>query len=84
MEARGPRPLDKLALQAADLVLVDTPEHLSMVPGHLRARGVVVPVGAPSQWFASRGPVNVRDGPLRVVFFGLFTPLQGTVTIGAR
>ncbi|MEG3614334.1 glycosyltransferase [Isoptericola haloaureus] len=43
---------------------------------------VVVPVGAPDGWFeASDGGTPAGTDPLRVVFFGLFTPLQGAVTI---
>ncbi|SKC36260.1 glycosyltransferase [Krasilnikoviella flava] len=78
------RGLDRLAAACADVVLLDTPEHLRMLgelaPRRAR-RGLVVPVGAPAQWFDA-APAAVRDpardgGPLRVVFFGLFTPLQG-------
>ena len=43
-------------------------------------RAVVVPVGAPEQWFS---PPRVLGGShLRVIFFGLYTPLQGAPTIG--
>lgn len=87
------RGLDRVATACADVVLLDTPEHLRMlgelVPSRA-ARGLVVPVGAPQAWFDA-APVRpaasddaVADAaaddarPLRVVFFGLFTPLQGT------
>ena len=43
-------------------------------------RAVVVPVGAPDTWFPPPRHGGVPE-PLRVVFFGLFTPLQGAVTI---
>ncbi|MFE5334700.1 glycosyltransferase [Isoptericola sp. NPDC056573] len=83
------RGLDRVATSCADVVLLDTPEHLRMlgelVPARAR-RGLVVPVGAPQAWFDAApvrtGPAGdgaTDDGrPLRVVFFGLFTPLQGT------
>ncbi|WP_425956327.1 glycosyltransferase [Xylanimonas sp. McL0601] len=77
--------LDRAATGAADVVLVDTAEHLAMLrePG----KGVVVPVGAPDAWFAAgesdAAAPAPRDGePLRVVFFGLYTPLQGAPVIG--
>ncbi|WP_255371600.1 glycosyltransferase [Cellulosimicrobium sp. CUA-896] len=75
--------LDRLATRCADLVLTDTDEHRRMLrrPG----RGVVVPVGAPQAWFdAAPAPVaRHAGGSLRVVFFGLYTPLQGAPVIGA-
>ena len=80
------RGLDRVATSCADVVLLDTPEHLrllgELVPSRAR-RGLVVPVGAPQAWFdAARAVAGERaadgDRPLRVVFFGLFTPLQGT------
>ena len=71
------RLLDRWATRRADLVVVDTDEHAGAIT---QARVVVVPVGAPDEWFqVSSAP---SDGPLRVVFFGLHTPLQGTPTIG--
>jgi glycosyltransferase involved in cell wall biosynthesis len=77
------RGLDSAALRAADVVLVDTAERLPELTDRARDRAVVVPVGATAAWFeagaAARGPRP--DGPLRVVFVGLFTPLQGTETI---
>jgi glycosyltransferase involved in cell wall biosynthesis len=103
----GPRQLllrmiDSAALRAADIVVVDTDEHLAALPPRHRARAVVVPVGAPAAWYeaarpAVGGPTTASDattadgpttaddppGPLRVVFYGLYTPLQGTPVIGA-
>jgi glycosyltransferase involved in cell wall biosynthesis len=77
--------LDRRALTAADVVVVDTEENGRLVPADLADRVVVVPVGAPAAWFTAgeaHGPRGDGD-PLRVVFFGLFTPLQGTPAIGA-
>jgi glycosyltransferase involved in cell wall biosynthesis len=71
--------LDALAARCADVVVVDTAEHLELLPDTLRHKGLVVPVGAPDEWFTD-APVAVRR-PLKVVFFGLFTPLQGAPTI---
>lgn len=83
------RGLDERALRAADLVVVDTDEHRDALPAEHRARAVVVPVGAPRAWFTAADDAAPyvaagRDiAPLRVVFFGLYTPLQGTPVIGA-
>jgi glycosyltransferase involved in cell wall biosynthesis len=83
--------IDSAALRAADIVVVDTDEHLAALPPRYRSRAVVVPVGAPAAWYEAASP----DGPpattpspggppeaLRVVFYGLYTPLQGTPVIG--
>ena len=77
------RALDRRALAAADIVLVDTLEHLDMLPD--RTKGVHVPVGARAEWFEARalGRTDGGDDPLSLVFFGLFTPLQGAPTIAA-
>ena len=79
------RALDDVALRAASVVLVDTDEHAEALPTRYRDRAVVVPVGADDRWFAAgaaRGHRSARDsGRLSVVFFGLFTPLQGTPVI---
>jgi glycosyltransferase involved in cell wall biosynthesis len=93
------RMIDAGALAAADVIVVDTDEHLATLPERHRGRGVVVPVGAPAAWYdAGRAgaaqaddpqdpPSSVQapgeDRPLRVVFYGLYTPLQGTPTIGS-
>jgi glycosyltransferase involved in cell wall biosynthesis/SAM-dependent methyltransferase len=82
------RLIDSAALRSADIVVVDTEEHLAALPPRHQGRAVVVPVGAPQMWYeAARqaGPAASDDvsGPLRVVFYGLYTPLQGTPVIGA-
>jgi glycosyltransferase involved in cell wall biosynthesis/SAM-dependent methyltransferase len=79
------RMIDSAALRAADVIVVDTDEHLAALPPRQAARTVVVPVGAPGAWLAAARPAEPQDasGPLRVVFYGLYTPLQGTPVIGA-
>ena len=78
------RLIDAAALRAADVVLVDTEEHRAALPRRYRPRAVVVPVGAPASWFAAgTAAAGPATGPLRVVFYGLYTPLQGTPVIGA-
>ena len=77
------RRLDAAALGAADVVLVDTDEHRDALPGTHRRRALVVPVGAPQAWYADPRPAADPGQPLRAVFFGLFTPLQGAPVIGA-
>ncbi len=81
------RRLDRLALRSATLILLDTVEHRGLVPRRLRAKTLVVPVGASDAWFSAGvarealpGPSGTR--PLRIVFYGLFTPLQGAPTVG--
>lgn len=91
------RRLDRAALRAADVVLVDTQEHRDLVPEALRPKTVVAPVGAPAAWFEAAPeketdkstvpplPAPAADtalDPLRVIFFGLYTPLQGAPVIG--
>lgn len=71
--------LDRAALSAADVIVVDTEEQRAALPLGAE-RAVVVPVGASESWFcAPREPA----GRVRVVFFGLYTPLQGAAVIGA-
>jgi len=78
--------IDAAALRAADIVVVDTEEHREPLPERYKAKAVVVPVGAPTPWHAAaRDASDASAGesrPLRVVFYGLFTPLQGTPVIG--
>lgn len=73
--------IDRAALAQADTVLVDTDEQAAELPTRHRSKAVVVLVGAPDAWFdvaRSRDPAL----PMSVIFVGLFTPLQGTPTIG--
>jgi glycosyltransferase involved in cell wall biosynthesis len=84
------RMIDAAALAAAAVVLVDTEEHRAALPERYRSRAVVVPVGAPAGWFAAAARAGLEPGgradghgPLRVVFYGLYTPLQGTPVIAA-
>jgi len=78
--------IDAGALKSADIIVLDTDEHLANLPEEHRSRGVVVPVGAPEDWFAA-APVEGGEPqddarPLSVAFFGLYTPLQGAPVIG--
>ncbi len=106
--------VDRAAVCAADVVVVDTELQAGMLPDSARGRAVVAPVGAQEQWRAAGrraagrppgpgpeqdrpgrqdpvpspmggvgGPAERRPAALRVVFFGLYTPLQGAPTIGA-
>ncbi len=77
------RLIDSAALRSADVIVVDTDEHLAVLPARHRARAIVVPAGAPSAWLAAAGQHAASDGALRVVFYGLYTPLQGTPVVGA-
>jgi glycosyltransferase involved in cell wall biosynthesis len=77
--------LDRQALTAADVIVLDTAEHSVMVPAELSHRVVIAPVGADAAWFAAgeRAVGSPAPGdPVKVVFFGLYTPLQGAVIIG--
>lgn len=79
--------IDSGALRRAEVIAVDTDEHLGTLPAEHRDRAVVVPVGAPQSWFDAAPQESAGDGadtdrPLRVLFFGLYTPLQGAAVIG--
>ncbi len=80
--------LDTLAIRCADVVVVDTEEHAAMVVPSQRHKVEVVKIGASAEWFKAAEeilavvPTPAADPPLRVVFFGLFTPLQGATVIG--
>ena len=74
------RALDRLAIACASLVVVDTEEHADLMPASARRKAVIAPVGSPDEWFAE--PSEFESSPLRVLFFGLFTPLQGAPVIG--
>ena len=75
--------LDEFAVRCADVVVLDTEEQIALLPERARHKAVVVPVGASADWFAAadtRSPASPAS--LRVVFFGVYTPLQGAVVIG--
>ncbi|GIF72898.1 glycosyltransferase [Asanoa siamensis] len=84
LKAKLMRWIDRGALRCADVVVVDTDEHLAALPADAAARGVVALVGAGAQWFAAGAarPVADPSRPLKVVFVGLFTPLHGTEYLG--
>jgi glycosyltransferase involved in cell wall biosynthesis len=76
--------IDAAALRAADIVVVDTAEHVDIVPEKYRSKVLVVHVGAPLPWHAAATEPSLNaSSPLKVVFYGLYTPLQGTPVIGA-
>ncbi|NNE96077.1 MAG: glycosyltransferase [Acidimicrobiales bacterium] len=72
--------LDGWALRRADLVLCDTDEQATQVIDR-SAAVEVVPVGAPLSWLEAGADAPAPTGPLKVVFVGLFTPLQGASVI---
>lgn len=77
--------LDRRALAAADVIVLDTEEHRRRVPAQFADRTVVCHVGADHRWFDAgqeSAPDPAAGEPVRAVFYGLFTPLQGAVTIG--
>ena len=73
--------IDSAALWAADIVMLDTVEHLDIVPDKYQNKVVVVQVGAPNPYHAA-AVEPPATGPLKVIFAGLYTPLQGTPVIG--
>ncbi len=75
--------LDRAAMAAADLIVVDTEASATLVPSRSRDTVVVCPVGAGEPWFAARRLDRPTDAPTRVIFYGAHTPLQGTPVIGA-
>ncbi|TQS45561.1 glycosyltransferase [Cryptosporangium phraense] len=74
--------IDRKALNSADVVVVDTPEHLAALPTDAHDKAVVTPVGATRAWFAAQTADRADSEPLQVVFVGLFTPLHGTAYLG--
>ena len=78
--------LDSAAVGAADVIVADTAEsaeRIALATGTSRERIVVCPVGAEESWFAAGQGRLPRTGgsPLRVCFFGTYSPLQGAPTI---
>lgn len=80
--AQGPKVkllnhLDRMAINAASLVVLDTKEHQDMLqPGDT---SMVIPVGAPDEWYAAGDHTSERSTD--IVFYGLYTPLQGVPVI---
>ena len=69
--------LDRMAINAASLVVLDTKEHQEMLkPGDT---SMVVPVGAPDEWYTADSQAGERSTD--IVFYGLYTPLQGVPVI---
>ncbi len=78
--------LDRAALRCATVVLVDTTLQAEMLPESARAKSVAVPVGATDAWYEAAEnncPSTTDTEPVKVVFYGLYTPLQGAPIIGA-
>jgi glycosyltransferase involved in cell wall biosynthesis len=76
------RRLDHWALHRADVVVCDTEEHATRARAAGASRVVTVPVGAAEAWWRTPPRDSGEPGdPVRVIFFGLFTPLHGTATI---
>ncbi|HYG84404.1 MAG TPA: glycosyltransferase [Verrucomicrobiae bacterium] len=75
--------LDMSALKRSNIIIVDTEEHFEALPRQYKHRGLVVYVGAPLDWFTVQKSLSRRavHTPIKAIFFGLFTPLQGTPTI---
>lgn len=75
--------LDRAATRCANVVVVDTEEHRALLPDS--GKGIAIPVGAGRAWLDARlnTPRRTQNGTLRVVFYGLFTPLQGAATMAA-
>ena len=74
--------LDRLASRCADLILLDTDAEMELLPVAIRPKAIVVSVGASRAWFhVGEGRSTRRSDQLHVVFFGLFTPLQGTLVL---
>ena len=69
--------LDRMAINSASLVILDTKEHQEMLePGDT---SMVVPVGAPDEWYEAGKQTGERSAD--IVFYGLYTPLQGVPVI---
>ena len=80
------RRLDAAALGSADVIVVDTDEHRDALPGcppRPRAGGPRRRTGVLVRRSGGPPATGAADRPMRAVFFGLFTPLQGAPVIGA-
>jgi glycosyltransferase involved in cell wall biosynthesis len=73
--------IDNWALKKADTILIDTKEHREELPAKFKKKSLIVPVGAPNEWFISPKKAHKKDEPLKVIFFGNYIPLQGATVI---
>lgn len=69
--------LDRMAINATNLVVLDTKEHQQMLQP--KDVSMVVPVGASDDWYEVGSYVSARTTD--IVFYGLYTPLQGVPVI---
>ena len=83
LRARALLRLDRSSCAAADLVLVDTEENARFFSERLAVppeRILAVPVGA-EPFRTPPPPPRPAGGPLEVLFFGTYVPLQGAAVI---
>jgi glycosyltransferase involved in cell wall biosynthesis len=83
LKGRAALALDRLTLESADLVLTDTEAHRAWIARRISARAhtATVYLGAEPS-FRPTTPRPRRAGvPLRVLFYGQYVPLHGTVVI---
>ncbi|PST47682.1 hypothetical protein COO72_11735 [Bifidobacterium callitrichos] len=77
--------LDRMAINAATLTLLDTQEHQLMC--RPSDRTMVIPVGAPAEWYRAGDAETAQTASgsagrtSDIVFYGLYTPLQGVPVI---
>jgi glycosyltransferase involved in cell wall biosynthesis len=73
------RAIDRVAISAADIVLVDTEEHLDLLPGVRGRAGLVITNGASEAYYRTTPCTDA--GPLRFVFCGSYIPLHGATVL---
>jgi glycosyltransferase involved in cell wall biosynthesis len=73
------RAIDLVATTVADIVLVDTEEHLALLPARTRSTGIVIINGA-SQAYHRVSPCP-DEGPPRFIFCASYLPLHGATVI---
>ena len=79
MQAWLARMLDRLAVRACDLALLDTPQQIdfaTQVLGLPSRKLAAVPVGAESERFPASPPPE--GSPMKVLFYSTFIPLHGS------
>jgi glycosyltransferase involved in cell wall biosynthesis len=82
LQARLARLLDRLAVRASDLALLDTGQQVDFATGELglpAGKLAAVPVGAEPASFPAEPPSE--GGPLKVLFYSTFIPLHGAETL---